>query len=55
MKWAEFRETLDSLRLTQAEASRLFWFEQRSSRCWASGMREFPYFLVIMLRMLKIP
>ena len=52
MKGAEFRETLNSLGLTQAEAARLFGFEQRSSRRWASGMRDVPYFLVIMLRMM---
>jgi hypothetical protein len=52
MKGAEFRETLNSLGLTQAEASRLFGFEQRSSRRWVSGKRDVPYFLVIMLRMM---
>jgi hypothetical protein len=38
--------------LTQAEASRLFGFEQRSSRRRVSGKRDVPYFLVIMLRMM---
>jgi hypothetical protein len=37
---------LNSRGLTQAEAARLFGFEQRSSRR-ASGMRNVPYFLVI--------
>src|SRR5262249_23981948 len=31
---------------------RLFGFDQRSSRRWASGKRDVPYFLVIMLRMM---
>jgi hypothetical protein len=49
MKGTEFRETLNSLGLTQAEAARLFGFEQRSSRRWVSGKRDVPYFLVIMM------
>jgi transcriptional regulator with XRE-family HTH domain len=52
MKGTDFRETLKSLGLTQAEAARLFGFEQRSSRRWVSGKRDVPYFLVIMLRMM---
>ena len=52
MKGLEFRETLKTLGLTQAEASCLFGFDQRSSRRWASGKRDVPYFLVIMLRMM---
>ena len=52
MKGTELRETLNSLGLTQAEAARLFGFEQRSSRRWVSGKRDVPYFLVIMLRMM---
>jgi hypothetical protein len=46
MKGAEFRETLNSLGLTHAEASRLFGFVPHSSRRWVSG------FLVMMLRMM---
>jgi hypothetical protein len=52
MKGLEYRETLKTLSLTQAEASRIFGFDQRSSRRWASGKRDVPYYLVIMLRMM---
>jgi hypothetical protein len=52
MKGLEFRETLKTLGLTQADASRIFGFDQRSSRRWASGKRDVPYFLVMMLRMM---
>jgi hypothetical protein len=52
MKGLEFRETLKTLGLTQADASRIFGFDQRSSRRWASGKRDVPYFLVMLLRMM---
>jgi hypothetical protein len=41
-----------SLGLTQAEASRVFGFDQRSSGRWASEKHAVPLYLAMFLRMM---